>query len=248
MSSANNTVSKDSVDEARIERRKIFGLKRFFVLALYGTFSAVIWYYWKSGILSPENLLRSIAAYPIIAPALFIVAYAVIVVFMVPSLPLNIGAGFLWGPFLGSLYTLIGCTLGSTLSFIFARSTLGQPFARRFDNNILQWFVKQLSCNGWRVVAFVRMNPAFPSGPANYLFGLTSISFKEYFISTLVFPYPLCLAFSYVGESAGGVLLDGDAKRAVQLIIAVTATLCISVAGWLAYKQYSKQSLDCHDL
>jgi len=230
------------VFEIRNGFRKYFGPKRALLLVLYGIMAAIIWYYWKAGILSPDNLMRYIARNPIAAPVLFIAAYAVTVVFMVPSLPLNIGAGYLWGPLLGSIYTLAGCTLGSVIAFIFARTAIGQPFARRFDNNILQWLVQQLADNGWKIVAFVRMNPAFPSGPANYLFGLTSISFKEYFWSTLLFPYPLCFAFAYIGDSAGSMLLDGNTKRMIQLVISVAATVSLSIAGWFVYKTYTKRS------
>ncbi|MDR3640914.1 MAG: TVP38/TMEM64 family protein [Humidesulfovibrio sp.] len=220
--------------------RKYIGPKRLCLLVGYACIAAFAWHYWRIGILTPENVLLFISKNSITAPVLFIVAYALIVVFMIPSLPLNLGAGFLWGPFLGSIYTLIGCTLGSTVAFLFARTALGQPLARKFDNNILQWLMGQISKKEWQVVAFIRVNPAFPSGPVNYLLGLTSISFKHYFWASLVASYPLCLAFAYVGEAAGGIMLHGAAKQFVQLLLAVSITVCVGIAGRITYKYYFK--------
>jgi len=222
--------------------RRFIGPKRLVLLAFYCVLGAAMWYYWRTGVLSPEHVLGYIARNPVAAPFVFIVFYALVVLFMVPSLPLNLGAGYLWGPLLGSVYTLIGCTLGSVLAFLFARTALGQPLARRFDNNILQWLAVQIATKGWQVVAFIRINPAFPSGPANYLLGLTSISFASFFWATLVFLYPLCLAFAFVGKTAGGLILEGDAKSLAQFIIAAALTVCVLIAGRVAYKHFFQRA------
>lgn len=222
--------------------RRFIGPKRLVLLLFYCVLGAAIWHYWRTGILSPESVLGYIARNPVSAPFLFIAFYALIVLFMVPSLPLNLGAGYLWGPFLGSVYTLIGCTLGSVLAFLCARTTLGQPLARRFDNNILQWLAVQIANKGWQVVAFIRINPAFPSGPANYLLGLTSISFANFFWATLIFPYPMCLAFAFVGKTAGGLILEGDAKSLAQFIIATALMISVMIVGRVAYKHYFQRS------
>ncbi|GAB6125363.1 TVP38/TMEM64 family protein [Humidesulfovibrio idahonensis] len=234
---------QNSPRAAKSGLRRFIGPKRLCLLLIYALVAAVLWYYWKIGALTPEVVLRYVAQNNVAAPVLFIAAYALVVFFMIPSLPLNLGAGLLWGAFWGSVYTLIGCTVGSVVAFLFARTALGQPLARKFDNNILQWLATQVSQNGWKVVAFIRINPVFPSGPVNYLLGLTSLSFRHYFWATLIFPYPLCLAFAYVGEAAGGIILGGEAQRLTQLIVAVSLTVCIAIAGYTAFKHYFKRPI-----
>lgn len=234
--------SDQSAAVCRHPLRRYIGPKRMSLLGFYCLLAGVAWYYWKTGVVTPETVLGFIAANPVSAPLVFVLVYAAVVVFMIPSLPLNLGAGFLWGPLLGSVYTLFGCTLGAVIAFLFARTALGQPLARSFDNNMLQWLATQISTKSWRVVAFIRINPAFPNGPVNYLLGLTSIRFKDFFWASVIFPYPLCLAFAYVGESAGGLVLEGDAKRLAQFIVASGITVCLFIAGRMLYKHFCSRS------
>ncbi len=218
--------------------RRYIGPKRLLLLAVYALVGGLAWHSWKNGNLSHQVVIDFIAGNPISAPLVFICTYAVVVVFMIPSLPLNLGAGYLWGPLLGSIYTTIGCTIGSAIAFQFARSAFGQPFTRSFDNNLLAWLSAKIAKSGWKVVAFVRINPAFPSGPINYLLGLTSVSLLDFLWATLVFPYPLSYGFAYLGYSVGGLVLDGDSQRLVQLVIAASFIFCVVFVGRLVYKSY----------
>ena len=52
---------------------------------------------------------------------LFVLAYAVAVTLLIPTLPLNLGAGVLWGAGWGSALSVAGATLGATLAFLLTR-------------------------------------------------------------------------------------------------------------------------------
>lgn len=224
--------------------RRYIGPKRLTLLFLFGMFAAAAWYLRQRGLLTPEYVLGRVAQYPVAAPLIFTAAYAATVLFMIPSLPLNLGAGFLWGPVLGSVYSLVGSTIGAVLAFLFARTAIGQPLARTFDNRLLAWLVDEISRKGWRVVAFVRLNPAFPSGPTNYLFGLTSLTLRTYLWSTAVFMYPLCLAFAALGYSVGGIVLDADSAWIVRLVLAASAAASLAVIGRICLKRLQGGAFD----
>jgi uncharacterized membrane protein YdjX (TVP38/TMEM64 family) len=222
----------------RVGLRRYVGPKRLTLLLLFFSFACAAWYLRQRGLLTVETLHSLVLDYPVSAPLIFVVFYAATVLFMIPSLPLNLGAGFLWGPFLGSVYSVVGSTLGAVLVFSFARTSIGQPLTRRFENRLLRWLVDELATNGWRVVAFVRINPVFPSGPTNYLFGLTGLRFWTYLWSTAVFMYPLCVGFAYLGQVVGGFVLDTGWTQALRLVMAASAVVTLGILGRLLFRHY----------
>jgi uncharacterized membrane protein YdjX (TVP38/TMEM64 family) len=218
--------------------RRYIGPKRLILLGIFGGGLAALHYLRLHGYLTPELVFRFIQVHPVSAPLLFIAFYFLATLFLVPSLPLNLGAGILWGPFWGSILATLGFLSGAIPAFLIARTALGQPLAKRFNNRFLLWLQNELDTRGWRVVAFIRLNPIFPSGPLNFVFGLSSISFATYLWATLVFIYPPALAFAIIGYASGQFLvqgLSGDLWKAVMLIsLAVTALFLIGplVSRW----------------
>src|SRR4249919_2148560 len=54
---------------------------------------------------------------------------------------------------------------------------------------------------GWKFVAFARINPIIPTGPLNYLLGLTSLSNRGFLWATFVFLLPPSIAIAYIGDT-----------------------------------------------
>lgn len=197
-----------------------FGImKRLVLLAFFLAGAVLVWRLWDLRMLTSAGVLKAASEHAFLAPLVFVGAYGLAVLFMIPTLPLNIGAGFLWGPFLGGLYSLFGSTLGAIGAFLFARTTFGQPMARQFKGRLIRKFAASLEDGGWKVVAFARLNPAVPTSIVNFLFGLTSLALWTYAWASFVFFFPLCYAFSYLGFYTGGFMLDGDLSRMVRIIV-----------------------------
>ena len=51
--------------------------------------------------LYPQTLFEFLNTHPKLAPAAFIAVYVMMTLLLLPTLPLNLGAGFLWGPYWG---------------------------------------------------------------------------------------------------------------------------------------------------
>lgn len=218
--------------------RRYMGPKRLILLVIFGGGLTALQYLRLHGYLTPELVFRFIQEHQVSAPLLFLAFYIISIFFLVPTLPLNLGAGILWGPFWGSILATFGCLGGAIAAFLVSRTALGQPLATRFNNRFLLWLQTELDTRGWRVVAFTRLNPIFPSGPLNYVFGLSSIPFVTYVWATLVFIYPPSLAFAIIGYSSGQFLLQGragDLWKAIMFVsLAVTALFLIRplVSRW----------------
>jgi uncharacterized membrane protein YdjX (TVP38/TMEM64 family) len=170
---------------------------------------------------SIKNLMDQ---HPVITPVAFVGVHAILVMCMLPTLPLNLGAGFLWGVLYGGLFAVAGGTLGAIGSFLLARKVFGQPLRQRFESPLLTWMQNKLQKHGWKIIAFVRLNPAFP-GPINFVFGLTSIDFIAYCWTTLVFLVPPAFFFAYVGSTMQQAVIGSNNPEIISDIIVISFVL-----------------------
>lgn len=185
-----------------------------------------------------------IEAHPVLSPIVFILLYSVCIFFVVPSLPFNLAAGFLWGPLLGSVIALGGSVFGSMCAFLFARTALGQPLAEQYDNALISWMQQKLEEMGWGVIGFMCVNPAIPLGPQNFVFGLTSMKFSTFTWATTLFLYPPVLAICYLGNATGQLALVGDYKRAFELVLMASAAVTALVVIRIVMKRFFAKNGD----
>jgi uncharacterized membrane protein YdjX (TVP38/TMEM64 family) len=181
--------------------RRYIGPKR--VILLFGLIAFVFWAwnYYHTGSLSPAMIEQYRDHHPVGAVMLFILIYAISVIASVPSLPLNLAAGFFWGGLAGGLYSTVGVTIGGWVSFAVARWLIGQPLSEKFDNKWVNKVQREFDQGGWKFVAFARINPIIPTGPLNYLLGLTSLSNRSFLWATFVFLLPPSIAVAYIGDT-----------------------------------------------
>lgn len=215
--------------------------RRLVLIALFIVFACLAWRLWDQNMLTSAGVLEAVRTHPLLAPLAFIGLYALTMLFLLPTLPLNLGAGFLWGAGLGAVYALLGSTLGCILAFLFARTAFGQPFARGFNSPLLQRISGSLERSPWKAVAFVRLNPAVPTSVVNFLLGLTSLKLWTYAWGTFLFSAPLCLVFSYLGQQTGGFMLDGDMSRLVRLVAVTLGFGLFLMAGKHVLSRGKKQ-------
>lgn len=165
------------------------------------------------------------------APLLFVPTYALASTLLIPTLPLNIAAGILWGPLVGSALALAGSVLGALAAFGISRGAIGDWLTPHANGRALSWMESELARHGWKAVAFVRLNPVFP-GPVNFLFGLTGIRFTTYAWATAVFLTPPTLAFALIGSALGDLAAPAavDGIR-TPLMIGGALVVLLTIAG-----------------
>jgi len=173
----------------------------------------------KQGYISTGSILEFIQKYKFAAPLVFILIYAVGPSLFVPSLPLTLGAGFLWGPFWGVIFSITGATTGASVAFLISRYLMGNTIKERFGYERSKWLKEKVERHGWKAVAFARLLPILPFPVLNYLFGVTPIPFFHYLWSTFLFMLPACIAYVAFGSSMGELILKGNIKGLVIGII-----------------------------
>jgi len=184
----------------------------------------------RLGFFSAERVVAMLKQHPVAAPVIFMVIYAVSPSLLLPSIPLTVAAGFLWGPAWGVVFSIVGATIGSCLPFFLARYILGGFVRQRFNPDHWTWLTEKVEKHGWKAVAFTRLIPVFPFNLLNYLFGLTPIPFRHYLISTAIFMLPGCIAFVAFGSSLGALLLTGSMRGVVLGLALAAAAILLSVA------------------
>ncbi len=110
-------------------------------------------------------------------PVVFILGYAVATVAFIPGSLLTLAAGAIFGLVEGTIYTLIGATLGSSGAFLVARYLARRKIERKIAGNAKFAAIdRAVGREGFKIVALLRLSPAFPFSLLNYALGLTQVT------------------------------------------------------------------------
>lgn len=151
-------------------------------------------------------------ANPVLAPALFVLTYVVVVALSVPgAVWVTLTGGFLFGLFPGALYNVGGATLGATLLFLAVRSGLGEALRARIDAS--DGTVKRLSdglrANEVSVLLTMRLVPAVPFFVANLIPAFLGVALWRFVWTTALGILPGGLVYTWVGAGLGEVFEHG---------------------------------------
>ena len=213
-----NTMSPDS-------RRRAIVLS----ILLVGITAVIVW----RDHLSVDALIEWVGQLGWIAPLVFIACYAVSAVFFMPGLLFTLAGGVLFGPAYGTLYNLVGATIGATLAFLTARYIAYDWVTKRMGNRLRQ-LIAGVEKEGWRFVALTRLVPIFPFNLLNYAFGLTNIRLSHYIITSFIFMAPSGAAYTYLGYAGREAAVGGEGViKKILLAIAVIAIIAFASRLWL---------------
>jgi len=170
---------------------------------------------------NPEKIKEVALSFGAVAPLFLILLQALQNI--LPLLPHEITAiatGFVFGPFLGTIYTLIGAFLGSAAVFIIAKR-YGEKLAEVFfDKKELVHFHLMFRNNGVWAVFFTRLIPIFPNDLVSFAAGLTGMRLYLFNIySTLGFVFEVTI-LSYLGSE----LSMGLTTTPIVILIAFIGT------------------------
>lgn len=138
-----------------------------------------------------------------VAIAILEVAQAVVAPF--PGQAIELVGGFLFGPWLGTLYAMAGIVVGSLLSFILARR-FGRPLAIRLVGQKAVARLDDLSRRGGALFFFLLwLLPFVPDDLACLAAGLTPMPIRQFLVLMALGRTPGIFVATLVGASAGGI-------------------------------------------
>ena len=149
-----------------------------------------------------NNLWSVLAAYMLL--------YIVLVAISFPGgLALSVSSGFLFGWMLAGTATVIAATIGATIIFLVARTSLGSLFQDKAGG-----FVGRMAA-GFRNDAFqylltLRLVPAFPFWVVNIVPGLLNMKLVPYVLATFIGIIPGTFVFTYLGEGLDSLIVEQE--------------------------------------
>ncbi|MEM9007117.1 MAG: TVP38/TMEM64 family protein [Cyanobacteria bacterium P01_F01_bin.86] len=130
----------------------------------------------------------------------FLAAHILATMVGVPGTLLVIVGGAKFGLWWGSLWSLIGATVGAIAAFWVARYLLQDWFRDRFSKHrVFRQIDKLMDTHSFNCVLAVRFAPLSPFNLVNFLFGLTSVPVGAYSLGTLVGIGPGTVAYTWIG-------------------------------------------------
>ena len=156
-----------------------------------------------------------------------------VVISPIPSGPVAMAAGALYGPIEGGALTAIGALLGAMIAFSLSRWLGYRPLSAS-NIPLAHWITRPRTQVKLGLAVFIsRLIPFISFDAISYVAGLTSIKMRNFAIATTLGILPASFAFAALG--AGMATLDNTA-----LMIAACGITLILPAGWFVIAQIRK--------
>jgi uncharacterized membrane protein YdjX (TVP38/TMEM64 family) len=165
---------------------------------------------------------------------LYIAAYVVCCVLLIPAFALTVAAGAIFGVVKGVVVVLIGATLGATAAFLLGRTIFRRYVEAKVASNPKMAAVdRAIAREGTKIMLLMRVSGFPPFTWINYALGLTGVTLGSYVWTTALGIIPGTIAFAYAG-AAGAAALTGKGNRIALIVTAVGAVLVISYLAKIA--------------
>ncbi len=156
--------------------------------------------------LNYDSLRGYIGANLLTALALYILIYVAVVALSLPGAGLmTISGGLLFGWQVGAPATVVGATIGATVIYLIARSSLAEALAAKAG----PWLEKLkdgFKDNALSYLLFLRLVPAFPFLVVNLAAAVLNVPLRTYVLGTAIGIIPGTTAFSFAGAGLGSVV------------------------------------------
>jgi len=188
---------------------------------------------WLQGIISAFEGLGLPGAF------LFVAAYIVAGLLLLPEALFSLAAGALFGMAWGVLVSWSSAMVTSVLAFLVARHALRKRLEKLVKKS--KWLDAAnhaLPKEGWKVVALARLSPLVPFGLQNYLFGTTKVRLHAYAAASALGILPGTIVAVFLGATGRALLGGGNALKWGLFAAGIFASVVLSwFLGHIAKKR-----------
>lgn len=177
---------------------------------------------------------------PFLSALIFCLAYIVFVALSLPAATLlTLSGGFLFGKVLGTLYVVVSATIGATIIFQIAKTSLGEAL-RNKAGGLYKKVEKNMEDNVTGYMFFMRLVPVFPFFLVNIVPALFNVKARTYILTTFFGILPGSFVYVNLGKQLATINSLND-------LVSTQTLLAFSLLGVFAliptlYKQFSKKS------
>lgn len=196
------------------------------VVVILGIMAGVGWLLYDAGHLSRAGLIALAEDQGALAPFILMGAMILaVIVGPIPTVPITIASGLLFGPLVGFAYAWGGAIIGAAASFWLARLA-GRPLIERLAGGHVAFCPRCSDRLLFWIVFGCRLLPVISFALVSYGAGLTAMTLRAFLIATGLGMIPMTALFIAVGTS----LAVEPVWAAVGGVIAVAAVVA---APWL---------------
>jgi uncharacterized membrane protein YdjX (TVP38/TMEM64 family) len=165
---------------------------------------------------------------------IFIVAFVLGAICMLPASLFTIAAGIAFGFIQGSIVAIAGATIGAAASFLIARYLLRSRIERWLARSEKRKaFDAAIARGDWKVVLLLRLTPVIPFVLCNYFLGLTRVRFWPYLIASAIGVIPGAILYTYLGYL--GKIVLGEKRQRTPMEYALLGVGLLSLAALVIY-------------
>ncbi|MDH3220984.1 MAG: TVP38/TMEM64 family protein [Gammaproteobacteria bacterium] len=203
-----------------------FRLKHLFVLALLAALVLGYFALEGSGLMvyftDSRPIVAQIRALGMLGPALIVGLMVLAIVFNpLPSAPIALAAGAVYGHTLGTVYIVTGAEIGAIIAFFIARTVGYEIASKHFDKFALHRFGSQ---NGLMLIVFAaRLLPFMSFDLVSYAAGVTPLKAWRFALATLLGLVPMSFLLAHMGSEVidGGTVDFAATILLLGLLVAV---------------------------
>ncbi len=141
-----------------------------------------------------------------LAALAYVAVYAAAIALSVPGgLILTVTGGFVFGIWIGPPLAVIAATIGATVIFLVAKTSLGDTLAERAGPAI-ENFRRGFQENALSYLLFLRLVPLFPFFLVNVAPAFLGVNLRTYVIGTFVGIIPGTFAYAFAGAGLDSVI------------------------------------------
>ncbi|MCU0532376.1 MAG: TVP38/TMEM64 family protein [Hydrococcus sp. Prado102] len=185
---------------------------------------------------APEGFKQSIKNFGFLGSLVYIGVLALsVVVSPIPSAPLAVVAGTVWGSLRAGVYSVIGGFLGSLIAYYLGR-TLGRSAIKALTGKIV-YFSKQRgeAYLSW-LIFLTRLLPVFSFDLISYGAGIAGLSLPKYALATLLGMIPSTFLLTYVGDAWSVGMPLGVIISAIFVVVLIGLPWAIRRYNWLGMR------------
>lgn len=158
-----------------------------------------------------------------------------IVLSPIPSAPIAMVAGAVYGSLWGTVIVVVGAEVGALIAFAIARS-LGHDIIHRWSRvrPVLNWLGKDRSQSALMLVIFAsRLVPFISFDAVSYAAGLTPLTVWRFVVATLAGVIPT----AYLITAFGGLLMASESGLVTIMLILISGITLLPVVAKLFFSR-----------
>jgi uncharacterized membrane protein YdjX (TVP38/TMEM64 family) len=181
----------------------------------------------------------------------FVLLYSLTCVTFLPGSVLSVGAGAVYGFWLGTLLVSLSSAIGAMAAFLAGRFVFRRMLLRKLEKSS-KFLALDLAIEreGWKIVFLSRLSPILPHSIVSYIAGLTRISLARYTLASWAGFIPISAAYAYAGAVVGSITrnragLGGDTEPSWILYgLGLVITIVVMVLSGRVAKRALRESME----